>query len=87
MRRQFFGGCTGPNFGPIDTIKKNDQKNTRRPIFTKTTQNALQCNVLATGPQWLKHDPKLLTMPRDNIPEVRGAPGGQGGARGENMYN
>ena len=36
--RIFFRGCTGPYFGPTNTIyTKNYQKNTRGPIFKKTT--------------------------------------------------
>ena len=43
----FFWGCTGLYFGPTNTINtKNYQKNTRRPIFRKTTQNALQCTTV-----------------------------------------
>ena len=43
----FFWGCTGPYFGPTNTINtKNYQKNTRGPIFRKTTQNALQCTTV-----------------------------------------
>ena len=43
----FFGGCRGPHFGPTNTIDtKNYQKNTRGPIFTKTTKNALQCTTV-----------------------------------------
>ena len=43
----FFWGCRGPYFGPTNTINtKNYQKNTRGPIFTKTTKNALQCTTV-----------------------------------------
>ena len=48
-------------------------------------EHILQCSILFTGPQWLKHDPndpEWLTMPKDDIPEVKGAPGGQGGRQG-----
>ena len=89
----FFWGCTGPYFGPTNTINtKNYQKNTRRLIFKKTTQNALQCTTVhcnvasyllaPNGSNMTQNDPEWLTMPRDDIPEVRGAPGGQGRGQG-----
>ena len=89
----FVWGCTGPYFGPTNTIStKNYQKNTRGPIFRKTTQNALQCTTVhcnvasyllaPNGSNMTQNDPEWLTMPRDDIPEVKGAPGGHGCARG-----
>ena len=89
----FVWGCTGPYFGPTNTIStKNYQKNTRGPIFRKTTQNALQCTTVhcnvasyllaPNGSNMTQNDPEWLTMPKDDIPEVKGAPGGQGGRQG-----
>ena len=71
---------------------KQNTKNTKNANIAKLHCSALQCTAMHNRetPQILTQDgsnmtqnyPGLLTMAQDDIPGVRGAPGGAGGTRG-----